>query len=68
MMPGWMPWRNQGASVGPMPQRRREYHEWMDAKAAVRAAMEKERKAGHWADPLKADDPHDEHGLENYEA
>lgn len=49
-------------------QRRREYHEWMDAKAAVRAAMEKERKAGHWADPSKADDPHDEHGLENYEA
>lgn len=49
-------------------QRRREYHEWMDAKAAVRAAMEKERKAGHWADPAKADDPHDEHGLENYEA
>ncbi len=49
-------------------QRRREYHEWMDAKAAVRAAMEKERTAGHWADPSKADDPHDEHGLENYEA
>ncbi|MFC2496269.1 MAG: GTPase ObgE [Scardovia wiggsiae] len=49
-------------------QRRREYHEWMDAKAAVRAAMEKERKAGHWADPSKTDDPHDEHGLENYEA
>lgn len=49
-------------------QRRREYHEWMDAKAAVHAAMEKERKAGHWADPSKADDPHDEHGLENYEA
>ncbi|MFC2346924.1 MAG: GTPase ObgE [Scardovia wiggsiae] len=49
-------------------QRRREYHEWMDAKAAVRAAMEKERKAGHWVDPAKADDPHDEHGLENYEA
>lgn len=49
-------------------QRRREYHEWMDAKAAVHEAMEKERKAGHWADPSKADDPHDEHGLENYEA
>ncbi len=37
-------------------QRRREYHEWMDAKAAVRAAMEAERKAGHWADPSRLDD------------
>lgn len=40
-------------------ERRREYHEMMDAKAAVRAAMEAERKAGHWSDPSRNDDPHD---------
>lgn len=44
-------------------ERRREYHEMMDAKAAVRAAMSKERHAGHWADPAVDDDRHDEHGL-----
>ena len=49
-------------------ERRREYHQWMDAKAAVRQAMEKERAAGHWNDPSRNDDPHDTQGLENYEA
>ncbi|TCD54505.1 GTPase ObgE [Alloscardovia theropitheci] len=38
-------------------ERRRQYHEWMDAKAAVRAAMAAERQAGHWADPARVDDP-----------
>ena len=32
-------------------ERRREYHEMMDAKAAVRQALFEERRAGHWADP-----------------
>lgn len=41
-------------------ERRREYHEWMDAKAAVRAAMKAERQAGHWADPSRVDDPNGE--------
>lgn len=40
-------------------ERRREYHEWMDAKAAVREAMRQEREAGHWADPTVLDDPTD---------
>lgn len=40
-------------------ERRREYHEMMDAKTAVRAAMEAERAAGHWSDPAKNDDPED---------
>ena len=31
----------------------------MDAKTAVRAAMEAERAAGHWSDPAKNDDPED---------
>ena len=44
-------------------ERRREYHEMMDAKAAVREAMMAERKAGHWADPAVDDDRHDEHTL-----
>ena len=44
-------------------ERRREYHEMMDAKAAVREAMMAERKAGHWADPAVDDDLHDEHTL-----
>jgi len=44
-------------------ERRREYHEMMDARTAVRAAMAEERKAGHWADPAVNDDPNDEHGL-----
>ena len=44
-------------------ERRREYHEMMDAKAAVREAMMAERKAGHWADPSVDDDRHDEHSL-----
>ncbi|WP_018143361.1 GTPase ObgE [Alloscardovia criceti] len=38
-------------------ERRRQYHEWMDAKTAVRNAMMAERKAGHWADPSRVDDP-----------
>ena len=40
-------------------ERRREYHEMMDAKAAVREAMKEERKVGHWADPSVDDDRHD---------
>ncbi|MBW3081264.1 GTPase ObgE [Bifidobacterium saguinibicoloris] len=44
-------------------ERRREYHEMMDAKAAVREAMMAERKAGHWADPSIDDDRHDEKSL-----
>ena len=44
-------------------QRRREYHEWMDAKTAVRAAMQAEREAGHWADPTVLDDPEDHTSL-----
>ena len=44
-------------------ERRREYHEWMDAKAAVRAAMQAERDAGHWADPNVLDDPEDKTSL-----
>ncbi|EFA22050.1 GTPase ObgE [Bifidobacterium gallicum] len=40
-------------------ERRRQYHEMMDARAAVRAAMMAEREAGHWADPSKDDDRHD---------
>ncbi len=38
-------------------ERRRQYHEWMDAKTAVREAMKAEREAGHWADPSRIDDP-----------
>lgn len=44
-------------------ERRREYHEMMDAKAAVRAAMQAERVAGHWADPSVDDDKHDTQSL-----
>ena len=44
-------------------ERRREYHEWMDAKTAVRAAMQAEREAGHWADPAVLDDPEDKNSL-----
>lgn len=44
-------------------ERRREYHEMMDARAAVRAAMAAEREAGHWADPSVDDDRHDETSL-----
>ncbi|RSX50800.1 GTPase CgtA [Bifidobacterium goeldii] len=44
-------------------ERRRQYHEMMDAKAAVRAAMMAEREAGHWADPSVDDDRHDETSL-----
>ena len=44
-------------------ERRREYHEMMDARAAVREAMMAERKAGHWADPSVDDDRHDEQAL-----
>ncbi|RSX55055.1 GTPase CgtA [Bifidobacterium dolichotidis] len=40
-------------------ERRRQYHEMMDARAAVREAMMQERAAGHWADPSKDDDRHD---------
>ena len=35
------------------PQRRREYAERMDAKAAARAELWTEREAGHWSDPAK---------------
>ncbi|MCI1650632.1 GTPase ObgE [Bifidobacterium tibiigranuli] len=44
-------------------ERRREYHEMMDAKTAVREVMKEERASGHWADPAVDDDRHDEHGL-----
>ncbi|KAB5607069.1 GTPase ObgE [Bifidobacterium jacchi] len=44
-------------------ERRRQYHEMMDAKTAVREAMMAERKAGHWADPGIDDDRHDENSL-----
>ena len=44
-------------------ERRRQYHEMMDAKAAVREAMMAERAAGHWADPSVDDDRHDETSL-----
>ncbi|WP_270417067.1 GTPase ObgE [Bifidobacterium pseudolongum] len=44
-------------------ERRRQYHEMMDARAAVRAAMQAERTAGHWADPAVDDDRHDETSL-----
>lgn len=40
-------------------ERRRQYHEMMDARQAVREAMVAERRAGHWADPSVDDDPHD---------
>lgn len=41
-------------------ERRREYHEMMDARTAVRQVMDAERKAGHWADPSVDDDSHDD--------
>lgn len=44
-------------------ERRRQYHEMMDARQAVREAMMAERAAGHWADPSVNDDPHDERSL-----
>ncbi len=44
-------------------ERRREYHEMMDARAAVREAMMAERKAGHWADSSVDDDRHDRESL-----
>ncbi|OZG66623.1 GTPase CgtA [Bifidobacterium hapali] len=44
-------------------ERRRQYHEMMDARAAVREAMAAEREAGHWADPSVNDDRHDETSL-----
>ena len=44
-------------------ERRRQYHEMMDARAAVREAMMAERAAGHWADPSIDDDRHDETSL-----
>lgn len=44
-------------------ERRRQYHEMMDARQAVREAMMAERRAGHWADPSVDDDPHDETSL-----
>lgn len=39
-------------------QRRQEYHQMMDNRAAIRAEQMAERKAGHWADPAvhKKDD------------
>lgn len=36
-------------------QRRREYTERMDAKAAARGELAAERAAGHWTDPAKED-------------
>lgn len=44
-------------------ERRAQYHEMMDARTAVRAAMAAERAAGHWADPSIDDDRHDETSL-----
>ncbi|PJM76512.1 GTPase ObgE [Bifidobacterium felsineum] len=44
-------------------ERRAQYHEMMDARAAVREAMMAERAAGHWADPSIDDDRHDETSL-----
>lgn len=44
-------------------ERRRQYHEMMDARQAVREAMMAERLAGHWADPSVNDDPHDHTSL-----
>lgn len=44
-------------------ERRRDYHNMMDAKTAVRNAMMAERKSGHWADPSVDDDKHDENSL-----
>ncbi len=44
-------------------ERRRDYHEMMDAKSAVREAMKAERKVGHWSDPSVDDDRHDDQGL-----
>lgn len=44
-------------------ERRRQYHDMMDAKAAVREAMMAERQAGHWADPSVDDDRHDEQAI-----
>ncbi|NMN01344.1 GTPase CgtA [Bifidobacterium sp. DSM 109958] len=40
-------------------ERREQYKAMMDAKSAVRAAMQAEREAGHWADPSIDDDRHD---------
>ncbi len=44
-------------------ERRRQNHEMMDARAAVRAAMLAEREAGQWADPAVDDDRHVETSL-----
>lgn len=44
-------------------ERRAQYHQMMDAKQAVREAMEAERKANHWSDPTVNDDPQDAQGL-----
>lgn len=44
-------------------ERRRQYHQMMDARQAVRQVMEQERRQGHWADPAVDDDPHDRQGL-----
>ena len=44
-------------------ERRRQYHEMMDAKAAVREAMMAERQAGHWAAPSVGDGRHAEQSL-----
>ena len=34
-------------------ERREDYHQMMDARQAVRDQFDRERKAGHWADPSK---------------
>lgn len=44
-------------------ERRQQYHEMMDSRAAVRAAIARERAAGHWADPSVNDDPTDSQSL-----
>jgi GTP-binding protein len=38
-------------------ERRRQYTDWMDAKAAARAELWTEREAGHWTDPAEGDTP-----------
>ncbi|TPF77252.1 GTPase CgtA [Bifidobacterium sp. UTCIF-3] len=54
---------NPGGRRRSNAERRAQYHEMMDARAAVREAMRAEREAGHWADPSIDDDRHDETSL-----
>ena len=32
-------------------EKRRDYHEWMDAKAEAREELWTDRESGHWTDP-----------------